>query len=406
MVKGGKLAAAVALWCLCAYLLARTTVPSLHLAGLDPHRFFTARELRRAAQFSRGEEAVFVLATAAKLVALAVLAWRLPRSVRAIGLGRISTAIVVAMVALTTLWFTALPFSLADLWWQHHWGLGPFDVGDWLSTQWATLGSEAISALAGIVLVVGLAGRFRRWWIPATLVIACVTAFFAFISGWAGSVGSHPLHDPQLKADVARLERIEGVRGTPVSVQDVSSFTSQANAFTVGFGPSTHVVLWDTLLDGRFSRREVNVVIAHELGHVRSRHIIKAIGWSILVALPALYLIELATRRRGGIKDPANVPLALLVLFLGLLVLAPVENAVSRRYESEADWRALNAARDPTAQAALFKQFARTSLEQPDPPLLAYLWLENHPTLMQRIAMAREWNLSCGRPSRAGPGCP
>ena len=58
-------------------------------------------------------------------------------------------------------------------------------------------------------------------------------------------------------------------------VEDVSSWTNQANAFTVGFGPATHVVVWNTLLDGRFSRGEVDVVIAHELGHVRSRHILK-----------------------------------------------------------------------------------------------------------------------------------
>jgi STE24 endopeptidase len=406
MVKGGKLAVAVALWLVCAYFLSRTIVPSLHLSGLDEHRFFSASELRRAAHFSRGEQGLFVLATLAKLGALAVLVWRLPPTVRAIGLGRIATAVVVAMVALTTLWFTALPFGLADLWWQHHWGLGPFGVTDWLSTQWGTLADEAISALAGIVLVVGLAGRYRRWWLPATAVIAAVTAFFAFVSGWASSSGGHPLRDPQLRADVAHLERVEHVRGTPVTVQTVSSFTSQANAFTVGFGPSTHVVLWDTLLDGRFSRAEIDVVIAHELGHVASRHIVKAIGWSALVALPVFYLLELATRRRGGIADPVNVPFALLVLFVIVLVFTPIENAISRRDEAEADWHALNAARDPSAQAALFEQFARTSLEEPDPPLLDYLWLENHPTLMQRIAMARAWRVSCGRPSRAGPGCP
>jgi STE24 endopeptidase len=70
---------------------------------------------------------------------------------------------------------------------------------------------------------------------------------------------------------------------------------------------------------------------------------------------------------------------------------APLENAVSRRYEAEADWHALNAARSPAAQEQLFRSFARTSLERPDPPLPVYLWLENHPTLMQRIAMAERW---------------
>ena len=43
----------------------------------------------------------------------------------------------------------------------------------------------------------------------------------------------------------------------PVRVEKVSDWTDQANAFATGFGPSTHVVLWDTLLDGRFSRGEM-----------------------------------------------------------------------------------------------------------------------------------------------------
>ena len=213
----------------------------------------------------------------------------------------------------------------------------------------------------------------------------------AFVEGWIASAGSHRLADPGLRADVTRIERTEGVQGTPVRVVDVTSSTSQANAFTTGFGPSTHVVLWNTLLDGRFSRGEIDVVIAHELGHVRSRHVLKAIGWSALVVLPTLWIVAVATRRRGGIADPANLPYAILVLAVVGLVSLPLQNAVSRRYESEADWRALNATRDPASAERLFKSFEQTSLEQPDPPLLDYLWLENHPTLMQRIVMARRW---------------
>jgi len=69
----------------------------------------------------------------------------------------------------------------------------------------------------------------------------------------------------------------------------------------------------------------------------------------------------------------------------------PVVNVVSRRYEAEADWSALKAAKDPDAQRTLFEKFSQTSLEQPDPPGWAYLFFDNHPTLMQRIAMAEAW---------------
>ena len=380
------------MWCVCAWLLTRTNVPTLHLSGLDQHRYFTDHEIARARSFGRGEEALWALSIVAQLGALGVLVWRLPRSVRGIGLGRISTAVIVGMELLVTLWFVSLPFSFADLWWQHHWGLGPFDVLAWLGAQWSTLAPEAVIAMAMIVLLVGLAGRFpRRWWLIAGPVVVALALLFAFISGWLAAGASHPLHDPQLAADAARLERAEHVRGTRVRVQDVSSWTDQANAFTVGFGPSTRVVLWDTLLDGRFSRRQEDVVIAHELGHVRSRHILKAVGWTALIVLPTLWLLGLATRRRGGLGDPANLPYAILVLSVLSLLALPVQNAVSRRYEAEADWRALNATRDPAAMRALFQNFQETSLEEPSPGVLDYLWLENHPTLMQRIAMARAW---------------
>jgi STE24 endopeptidase len=407
IARTGTVAVAAIVWCVCAWLLARTSVPSLHLAGFDEHRYFGTRILHRTARYGHGEDALFVLATVAEIVAFAVLMWRLPRSTAAIGLGRIATAVIAGMVLLVTLWFVQLPFSLADLWWQHHWGLGPFDVLGWLSEQWSTLGPEAVSAMATIVLIVGLAGRFRRWWLIATPVVTAIAALFVFTAGWLLAAGTQPLGDARLAGDARRLARIEHVSGTPVRVQDVSSWTDQANAFTVGFGPSTHVVLWDTLLDGRFTRAEEDVVIAHELGHVRSRHIPKSIGWTALVVLPTLWLLDLATRRRGGVGDPANLPYVFLVLTVLALAFAPVENVVARRYEAEADWRALNAARDPAAQTRLFERFATTSLEQPSPPLLDYLWLENHPTLMQRIAMAERWSeLSGGRPSRGGPGSP
>lgn len=407
MTRWATLAVAAAVWCACAWLLARTSVPSLHLGGLGERQYFTARSLHRAAGYSRGTDVLWLASTAATLAALVVLARVLPKTVRTIGLGRIGSAVIAGMLVIVALWFVGLPFSFAELWWQHHWGLGPFDILAWLGGQRATLLASAGSALATIVLLVGLAGRFPRWWwVIATPVVVVVGAFFLFVSGWLVAGGTHPLRDPQLAADTQRLERIEHVPGTPVRVQNVSTWTHQANAFTVGFGPSRHVILWNTLLDGRFGRGEERAVIAHELGHVRSGHIVKGIGWIGLITLPTLWLVGLATRRRGGVGDPANLPFVILVLaVLGLLV-APVENAVSRRYEAEADWRSLNATRDPASTRKLFQTFERTSLDDPNPPLWDYLWLENHPTLMQRIAMAKQWEVRCGRPSRAATGCP
>jgi len=341
--------------------------------------------------YSRGEDAIWLAATLMRLAVLALCAWLLPSRIRRSRRGPLLTAGVTALVLAAAVWLAALPFVIADLWWQHHWGLGPFGAGAWLASQPEAVAPEAVAVVAGAVLVVALARRTKRWWLVAAPVVVAIAALYALASGWIAVVGTQPLRSAALRADVARLERIEHVTGTPVRVQDVSSQTRQVNAFTNGFGPSASVVLWNTLLDGRLSRRELDVLLGHELGHVRTRHVLKAIGWVALIAAPALWLLAAVLRRRGGAGDPANVPFLALLLALVALAAAPAVNAVSRRYEAEADWRALNATRDPAAASELFQEFARTSLEDPDPGLLDYLWLENHPTLMQRIAMTRAW---------------
>jgi STE24 endopeptidase len=236
--------------------------------------------------------------------------------------------------------------------------------------------------------------------VPAGAVFVGIAALLAFLSGWLGAAGSHKLKSEMLRRDVQRIEAVEKAH-PPVRVIKVSDWTDQPNAFTAGFGPSTHVVLWDTLLDGRFSRGEINVVIAHEVGHARSGHITKSIGWYALVVFPSAFLIALATRRRGGLRNPANLPLAVLVLTVFGLVATPFENAVSRRYEAEADWRALRATGNAAAARRLFVQFVPTTLEEPNPPLWDYAFLENHPTIAQRIAMVEAFRSA--RASREGP---
>ena len=126
----------------------------------------------------------------------------------------------------------------------------------------------------------------------------------------------------------------------------MSGDTSQANAYAFGMGPSSRIVLWDTLLDGRFSTREVDVVLAHELAHHSSNHIPEAIGWFALFALPGAFVLMLATRRRGGMGEPAAVPLALLVSAIFSLVVLP--GAEPRQPRHGGGGRLEGAADDPT----------------------------------------------------------
>jgi STE24 endopeptidase len=392
----GRLATVVVFlagWLVAAALLWRTSVPSnLDVGGLDVHRFFSAHELSRAQRYSRFLDALWVLHLLAQVVALGVLTWRAPRLVRTIGLGRVGTGVIIAMLVLVTLWFVSLPFGFAEQWWAARHGLAPHDYVSWIFAPWASLSFEAFFALIAVVTVLGLAGWLGdRWWLVGAPLFVVISAAFALLFGYVAQVGTHGVNSGSLRAAVQVLERREGVSGTPIHVQDVSSYTNEANAYANGIGPSANVILWDTLLDGRFTPGEVRVVLAHELGHVAHRHILKGIGWTALFVLPIAWLVTLLARRRGGIADPAALPFALLVLVVLGFLAAPIENVVSRRYEAEADWSALKATHDAASARKLFVAFEQTSLQEPNPPTWDYLWLENHPTIAQRIAMARAW---------------
>ena len=100
------------------------------------------------------------------------------------------------------------------------------------------------------------------------------------------------------------------------------------------------------------------------------------------------------------------MPLALLVVAVFQLATAPLSSAISRRMESEADWKALGVTQDPAALERLMVEFSETGLGDPDPPFLSQLVFGTHPALADRVAMARAfaWGRSVGVRRGQTPG--
>ena len=203
--------------------------------------------------------------------------------------------------------------------------------------------------------------------------------------------GHAPLRRGDLLAAGREYAAKQGIEPVALKVEDVTDFTSAPNAYAVGLGPSKRIVFWNTILDGSFGDDEVKTVLAHELGHHSSGHLLEGIAWYGLFALPGAWLIAVATRRRGGMANPAAVPLSLLVVVALDLLSLPVYNVISRHMEQEADWKALETTHDPAAAESLFKQFTIQSLQDPDPPTWSYVLFDSHPSVEQRIAMAEAW---------------
>jgi len=380
-------------WLVAAPRLWRSQVPGdLDLPNLDPRDYFGASELARAEHYERFLRIDTVLSLVATVVALLVLVRRAPRLARNTGLGPIGAGMIVGMVTLVVVWAANLPFAIAARWWEERYGLAHGAWIDWFLEPWAELGGEVVFVMLQIAIVMVFARRYpRHWWLPVTPIFLGLATLALLVSPYLLALSVNPPKSPQVRQDVQTLEQREGVSGTPVDVEEVSNLTTQANAFAVGLGPTTRVVIWDTLLDGRFSRGEIRVVLAHEFGHVARGHLWKGIRWAALFAFPLTFALAQITRRRGGLGDPGVLPYGVLVLVLLQLALTPAQNVVSRHIEAEADWVALQTTRDPASGRGLFEKFQETSLAQPNPPTWDYLFIETHPTIMQRIAMTEAW---------------
>jgi Zn-dependent protease with chaperone function len=393
VAKWSTLVGLAAGWVVAAWLLTRTTIPAnLHEPHVSTAAEFQAPLLHRAARYDGVLRWLWVAGTLVTLAALLLFTKLGPRIAAAWELGRVAKGIMVGTVTTLGTWAVTLPVGAVALWWGRRYHLEKQDYVSWALQQWPSLVSQVVGLTIALTILLLLAGRFgRRWWLVAAPLFTVLGAALVLVLPYAESIGTREPHDTAVSARIRELAREEGVESTPVRIETVSDETTSANAYTTGIGPSARVFVWDTFLDGRFTNHEIELVAAHEFGHVAHRHIWKGLAWSLLLTLPAFLVVEWATRGRGGLERPEVVPYALLVLALIGLVVTPFGNAVSRRYEAEADWSALRATQDPASAESLFRKFTRYDLVQPNPPLWSYVMLDNHPTVVQRIALARAY---------------
>jgi Zn-dependent protease with chaperone function len=385
------IAAVAAAYAVGVTILLRTIVPAgLDLPPIEVERAFGADVVDEARDFERITRLFFVLGELTVLVVLGLYAWLGPRLMRESAAGRIGTGMLLGMLGLGILWLAQAPFDVLDLWWQRKHDLVETGYLEWIVTSWLSLGGEFLFISFAILIVMALAGLLRdRWWLLGGPAFVGLAALFAFTLPYL-TPDLRPA-SPQIRAEARDLAETQGTAPVRVDVQRVREVTSAPNAAAMGLGPTRRVVLWDTILDGRFSDDEITVVVAHEIGHLARGHIWKSIAWYAAFALPGAFLIAWLTRRRGGMYRPEAVPLGLFVLVVLSFLALPFQNLITRHLEREADWAALEATRDPADAEGLFERFAETSFADPSPPTWAYVLMDTHPTLEQRVAMARAW---------------
>ncbi len=386
-------AALAGVWSAAGFFLWQSRVPSsLTLPSLDPGASFSAHVLSRTAHFERFLELSWVGQQVLLVAVFAAYAIWGARFMRESAAGRIGTGIFLAMMGFALTWFVQVPFEILDNWWERRYGVSNLSYVSVVLGGWLSLGFTFLTLSVAVAIVMAIAGKLKQlWWVAAVPVFVAIALLQTFVGPYL--VGGHPLRDddPVLAAAARRIEHEEGLSGIPVDVLDVHSYTPEENAFSAGLGPSRKVVVYDTLLTGGLNERQLETVLAHEFGHQARYHLWKELGWYALFAFPEAFLVAFATRRRGGLFRPESIPVALLVVVLFNLAALPLQNVITRHYEAEADWMSLQTTRDPTAFAAVMRHFGTHDLSNPNPPTWSYILFADHPTLIQRIAMAKAW---------------
>jgi STE24 endopeptidase len=213
-----------------------------------------------------------------------------------------------------------------------------------------------------------------------------------------------PLRDRALAKRITDLAAGEGVRVSDVLQMDMSKQTKKANAMFTGVGNTKRIILADTLLD-EFTEDEVEVVLAHELGHQVHRDLWKLIGLQVPVTLFTFFAAHRLTGpildRYGekwgleveqGAADVAALPLLSLVGGAAGMVLGPVLNAIVRSLvEHPGDVYALDLTDKRDAFISAMEKLGKMNLSNPRPSALVKWMLYDHPTLQERIDFGRAY---------------
>jgi STE24 endopeptidase len=365
--------------------------------GVPAQRMFSAAQLARARDYRTPS---YLLAVAALLLPVLAGLALAARGGDRLALGRRpwpAAAAAAFLFALATS-AAALPVAFALHVRAHDQGLDLQSGTSWAVSAVTGLVVTAAAVAAVYLLAWAVAARAPgRPWLAVGLAAWAAVAVFSALQPLVWDplfMSTRPLRDPAARALVARLERRMHAHPDSVSVDDASSRSTEENAFVDGLGPTVRMVIDDTSLR-HSTPAQLQALVAHELGHVQRLHTLKGVLWFGVLGLPLLWLLfrvvePVAARRyAGGMLDPRAVPLVLAGVLVLFTLTVPVQNLISRRYEAEADWAALQATRNGAGMVSLQRRLAVADVESLQPPAWAVDLLFDHPPVMSRIAVAR-----------------
>jgi STE24 endopeptidase len=377
-----------------AVLLLRPRDGVIAPAPVDPGSYFTPGQIERARDYRHGQLALFGAGLAIEAVVLVWLVRRPPAPLRD---ARRPVLMAAGAGAALSVGLTAARLPLSAIAHQRSVdvGLSTQGWGEWLADVGKAVGIGAVFAGVGGAAAIALMRRLpRAWWAPGSVVVVGFAAATLYLS----PVVLDPifnrftaLPDGPTRSDVLALAREAGVDVGQVYEVDASRRTTASNAYVTGLGRTKRVVLYDNLLKD-FTRDEVRLVVAHELGHVHYRDVPRGLLYVALVA-PFGLLAAAGLTRRLAPDEPRPGPAALPALALSIAVVSlgvtTIANQLSRRIEARADSYSLRLTGAPEPFIGFERGIALRNVADPDPPDWITFLLATHPPTVDRIGIAK-----------------
>jgi STE24 endopeptidase len=311
--------------------------------------------------------------------------------------GVVGTALVVALGQVVT-----LPFDIKAESGLRRYGLSTQTWAGWTDDWLRTLAVQVVLTGIAVLVVLTLVRRMpSSWWAAGAVAAVLLTVGGSYVYPVLVEPVFNrftPMADGQLRTDLLALADRDRVHVKDVLVADASRRTTALNAYVSGFGNSRRIVVYDTLLQ-QASDREVELVVAHELGHAKRQDVlVGTIVGALLAAAGVCGLFVLLSSARllsrvgaTSAGDPRVLPLVLFLAVAVPLLISPLTNLVQRHVEARADVHSLELTGDVPTFIATEQRLARANLSDLDPNPVVYGFFFTHPTSPERIALARAW---------------
>ncbi|MEW6535384.1 MAG: M48 family metallopeptidase [Candidatus Auribacterota bacterium] len=283
---------------------------------------------------------------------------------------------------------------------EHKYDLSNETVGSWIKDKLKSFALNLIFMIAlGEIMFFFFDLTETTWWLWAGLIWVL---FGVVLSNLAPVLiiplfyKLKPLDNPTLTDKLVSLAERVHAKILGVFEIELSSKTKKANAALTGLGNTKRILLGDTLLKN-FDHEEIEVILAHELGHYYYKHIWKLIGFGGIITIGGLYLTSIALSSLIGffgydsLMDIASFPLFLMCMFAFALVTMPFNSTYSRMLEKQADLFALRETGKPEHFISSMRKLAELNLANENPnPVIEFL-THSHPSIGKRVLLAEKF---------------